>query len=289
MISPEEAVRLATGHLRRFTSYEDFPTSFHGERLSHMDKEHGDVIDFQALRPGPQVYFPATPYEPVADTLPELVREAYGPHYVIPFYNPMGIQVLVASVPAEDFGYWIGDPGRVRPAGGTGAIRITRFVVSAGAEYPVPLTPECAVRLVGQATGRKIARAPEAVYPGMPWAPPLMYWKLTLDAPVPVRARTRGDTAATEVLYVGLEPGPRHEPGRFEPVLFKAAPDQPAADTAVVPIPGRRKPPPVKRDRRTIEVPIRPGAIIRFDKVELLSGSIAAPVRHFPCRASADV
>ena len=288
IITPEQAVRLATAFVHGFRSYKDLPRGLHGERLSHMDKAHGDVIDFQALRPGSQVYFPATPYGPLADSVPELIREAYGPHYIIPFHDPQGTQVLVVAVPAEDLGYWIDERGRVRPPGGTGGIRIYSTIVSASAEYPVPLTPECAVRLVGQATGRRVLRVPEAVYPGRPWAPTILYWQLTLDAPVQVRLEEQGNTGTTQVLYLGLEARSRSEPGRLQPVLFQAAPEQPRADTVEAPVAHRGNRPTGETDRRVFVVPIRPGRAVRFQKVQLLNGSVVPPVRHLPCQAAVE-
>ncbi len=285
ILFPERAIELATAYVHQRTSYKDLPRNFHGERLSHMDKEHGDIIDFQSLRPGPRAYFPQIPYGPVADSLPEYVREAYGPYYLVPFYSRGGLEVMVVSVAAEATGLRIDQEGRVRPPGGTGSLPFNREVVSAGVEYPVPLTPECAVRLVAEATGRKVIRVPELIHPGRLWHPAVTYWKLALDQPVAVRGDSTRRVDNLREIYIGLEPRVKFEPGALRPVLFRPLAEQPTVDTAKVVVPSLDRPPGEPPARYTVEIPIRPGSPVRFEKARLVHGSLEPKQRHFPCQS----
>lgn len=282
MLSPEEAIRITTAWVHHREGYREMPKDFHGERLSDMEKEHGDIIEFQSLQAGP-VYYPQIPYEPLPDTLPEHVRRAYGPHYVVPFYSRRGLQVMLTSVFAEDTALWVDEQGRVRKGQTGGGLPFSQHAISAGAEYPVPLTPECAVRLVAEATGRKVVRRPELVHPGGRWAPTVVYWKLMLDQPLMVRGDSTQQFESLRVLYVDVEPKRGIQPAPLQLIWRRALPEQPRTDTIahLDRISRRQKPPRV----RTTELKIRPGYAIRFETVTPLEGSIQPAERHFPCQA----
>lgn len=281
-ITGADAARLATAWMRSFTSYEDFPPNFHGQRLSLYEREHGNLIDFKALRAGPRVYLAESPYEPVPGTWPEHVLEVLEPVYLVPLYSAAGFQPLVTEVPARDMGYRIADDGGVR-AGPSGALRLSTVAIPAGAEYDVPLSPECAVRVIAEATGRRVVRVPELVQGGRPSHPVLSLWRLTLNAPVSLRGDSTRRVDTTRVIYVRSEWRQGVRSSAIDPVWYRALPNQRSADTlqAWTPL---GAPGPDSRRRQLYVARIRAGYAVRFERVEPPGNATTEPYHvHFPC------
>lgn len=282
-ISEADAARLATAWMRSFGSYGDFPRDFHGERLSSYERDHGDLIDFRALRVGPRVYLAESPYEPVPGTWPEHVLEVLEPTYLVPLHSAAGFQTLVMAVPVRDMGYRVTDDDQVR-AGPSGALRFSTTAVPAGAEYDVPLSPECAVRVVGEATGRRVVRAPELVQGGRPSHPVLSRWRLTLDAPVSLRSDSTRRVDTTRVIYVRSEWRQRVRPSGIDPAWYRALANQPGADTLESWTYVGEPRPDAPRRRQLHVARIRAGYPVRFERVEPPVNKAAEPShKHFPC------
>jgi hypothetical protein len=281
-ITEADAARLATARMQGFTSYKEFPRNFRGERLSLYERDRGDLIDFKALRAGPRVYLAESPYEPVPGTWPEHVLEVLEPRYLVPLYSAEGFETLVVSVPARDMRYAVDADGQIR-AGPSGSLRLTTTALPAGAEYDVPLSPECAVRVVAEATGRRVVNVPELVQGGRPEHPVLARWRLVLDAPVSLRGDSTKRVDTTRVIYVRSEWRRWLRPSGIDPTWYRALPDQRGADTLqswTHTDPQRYSP-----GQPQLHVArIRAGYPVRFERVRPPENAAARPTNDlFPC------
>lgn len=73
-----------------------------------------------------------------------------------------------------------------------------------GDGFVKPLSPEQAVRRVGEATGARVTAVPELLLPDHDYNPFFARWKVTLDHTVVARSRGNGETRQLREIYVGL-------------------------------------------------------------------------------------
>ncbi|MFN2567335.1 MAG: hypothetical protein ABR499_20250 [Gemmatimonadaceae bacterium] len=239
-----------------------------------------------AAAPGPRVYLAESPYEPVPRTWPEHVLDVLEPRYLVPLYSAAGFQTLIMAIPARDMGYHVADDGSVR-AGPSGALRFLTIAIPAGAEYDVPLSPECTVRVVAEATGRRVVRVPELLQGGRGSHPVLSRWRLTLDAPVALRGDSANRVDTTRVIYVRSEWRQGVQPSGIDPVWYRALPDQRRADTLADWTPFDERRPDSPRRRQLHVARIRAAYPVRFERIELIESREQRAQRpahdHFPC------
>jgi hypothetical protein len=282
-ITADDAARLATAWARRQTSYKDLPRNFRGARLSHYEIGHGDLIDFKALRPGPRAYLAESPYEVVPATWPEHVAQLFEPTYLVPLYSARGFQTLVAKVRARDTGHRVANDGQLQH-GPIGSLPFSLTAVPAGAEYDVPLNPECAVRVVAEATGRLVVRVPELVKAGHRDHPISSLWRLTLDAPVSLVGDSTKRADTTRLVYVRSDRRGWIQPPQIEPAWYRALPSPRTADTLEFWAPTDRSRADGPRDRQLYVARMREGYAVRFERVRPPKNAAVGPLRdHFPC------
>lgn len=227
-VSPDRAREMAVAFARTFGP------SLRGS----LERQHGRPIDFDRLRVGSPPYFAATPYEPLSQDVHPGLRNHYGPYYLIYLVAPDDAPALVVAISGSTEA-WI-ENGRVRLPLNYGADFHVEGVAP-GAGFATPLSPEQAVRRVGEATGARITAVPELLLADREYNPFHSRWRVTLDRPVVARTRGTGDGRQLRDVYVGLrgefftpvavQPGEhtRSNPGAGNPVRIAAKPGSPVA------------------------------------------------------------
>ena len=196
-IDAQRAGALASAYVRTFLRTPSTLTV-------QVEKQHGEDIDFGALRLHERPYFVPTPYEALHDTLPPYTLRAYGSWYLVWFADEG--PVLSVAVSAHSTHLRIDADGRVvfpRVYGNEFRTVGTR----AKSTWSYPLTPEQAVVHVGRIANVRTVAVPEAYRPAEPFFPQYIYWRLVLEKAVSARRVEDGVNLRTDVLFV-LSRGP---------------------------------------------------------------------------------
>ncbi|HEV2149396.1 MAG TPA: hypothetical protein VGR37_18480 [Longimicrobiaceae bacterium] len=190
-ITPQRAAELALAYARSFAPY----------IRGYLEGDHGREIDFDALRVGSPAYYAATAYEPVPDDAHPGVRNAYGPYYLVYLSSPDGTPVLSVAVAAYTEAWIENGHLWLPPRSGADVFAVG---VPRGQGFTMPLSPEQAVRRVGELTGSRAAAVPELLLADRDFHPQHARWKVTLDRPVQVLSRANGQARLAREIYVGL-------------------------------------------------------------------------------------
>lgn len=172
---------------------------------THLEERHGGRIDFAPLTPCPRGYFAATPYDEVPADVHPGVRNFHDPQWLVSLCSPDGTPVVSVAVAAYATNNVALESGTLTWRGPGGS---EYFVQGIPAGQDFPESPERAAELAARRTGRRVTAVPELVLAGSA-APQYARWRITLDAPVAVRALKRGAVERTNVLYVGAPGDPR--------------------------------------------------------------------------------
>lgn len=202
-VSPDGAREMALAFARTFGP------SLRGT----LERQHGRPIDFDRLHVGSPAYFAATPYEPLpADVHPGL-RNAYGPYYLLYLAAADDVPALVVAISASTEA-WV-ENGRVRLPLNYGADFHVEGV-GLGDGFVKPLSPEQAVRRLGEASGAQATAIPELLLPDHEHSPFFARWKVSLDRPIAARSRGNGEARRLREIYVGLR-GEYFAPSAVQP------------------------------------------------------------------------
>ncbi|MEW5927549.1 MAG: hypothetical protein AB1941_08690 [Gemmatimonadota bacterium] len=233
-VSPDGAREMALAFARTFGP------SLRGT----LERQHGRPIDFDRLHVGSPAYFAATPYEPLPPDVHPGLRNAYGPYYLLYLAAADDVPALVVAISASTEA-WI-ENGRVRLPLNYGNDFYVEGV-ALGDGFVKPLSPEQAVRRVGEATGARITAVPELLLPHHDYHAVYARWRVTLDRPVAARSRGTGEVHQMRELYVGRR-------GEF----FTPSPVQPGEHARTNPGTGR-----------SVHVVVKRGSPVAFEPVDV--------------------
>lgn len=135
-------------------------------------------------------------YEQPATGASLQLKKLIGPHWLVPLCSGSAPTVSVAVSALSD----------LTVVGGRIADPITQDFFSVGvrlADASGAVTPEEAVRLAAEASGKRVSEIPVLVMPPRPYAPQLAAWQVVLESPVQVRGARSGETRQVRELYVG--------------------------------------------------------------------------------------
>lgn len=240
--APPEGVRVSPDRARELALA--FARTFGPSLRGTFERQHGRPIDFETLRVGSPAYYAETPYEPLPEHVHPGIRNGYGPYYMLYLVSPDGTPALIVAISGNTEARI--EDGRVRFPLNYGNDFYAEGV-RLGEGFAKPLSPEQAVRRVGEATGFPVAALPGLFRPDHEHHAVHARWKVTLERPVTVRSRTSGNTRQVRELYVGLR-------GEF----FVPSAIQPAEHNF-----------PDFMTKTTLRVPVRPGHPVAFESVTL--------------------
>lgn len=166
--------------------------------LLRLQQYHGAEIDIGALSPCGRVYYETAAYEPLGTGVYRPVRVAYGPKWIVFFCGRSGDPEVSVSI--ASYGTYLSVRGRFIISDGPAGPEFHLSGIPLGQEAPI--SPERAVQLVGDMSGRQVTEVPELVLPGLAVAQ-LGLWRLVLDAPVTTVERRTGSRWRDSVVYVG--------------------------------------------------------------------------------------
>jgi hypothetical protein len=207
----------------------------------------------------PRVYYAETPYGSLSPETPSALHKFLGSMWMVPLCGANGSPQIELAVSALNTDVRVdGEKVFLPPVGGN-----SFFAMPVTIDPNALLTPERAAVVLAAATGRRVARVPELVLPGRPWAPQLNRWKFTLEAPAAVRRSTDGKKVLTAELYLG----PSLQ-GRGLTLFIGGPPATPTFESgAPLPRSGPALPgskPPAARQRHIEHVSYRSGAAGQF-------------------------
>lgn len=157
-----------------------------------------DVAQLQACGPAAYARSPHVDGAVKRGSLPEVVRRALAPQYLVELCasgTPV-VNVAVSAIATD-----------ARVVGGRLVGFDPRDFTSYGINARMPhsvVRPEDAALLAAQATGQRVAEVPELVLPPFPGAPQLARWRITLEGPVKLRGRRSGVVRSTREVYAGF-------------------------------------------------------------------------------------
>lgn len=246
IITPERAGELALAYVR----------SFGPSLRSVWEEERGAPINLATLRVASRVLYAGTPYGSFPAGYHPAFQRGFGPYYLVPLTS--GAEpVLLISVAAYATQTTVDRRGFVQRPVQRGNEFVSRGLPVDTARFRL-VSPEEAVAFVAETTGARIARTPELVRVGMPYAPASAVWKLTLDREIAVKAgQNRAPSRVSEV-YVGPERGRRV----MIPIPTTLRSER---------VPALRTDAGVERNE-IINMPIKEGAFISFEPVVLQDG-----------------
>lgn len=201
MVSPEEAVGLASAFVRQFVV--DPPVVVSGAEpfRTMIERRHGTTIDFQHVRPQSHPLFVETPFADWPESIPPALRRWLGPWYVVRFVSDER-PVFTVAVSAYTKHLSTGPVGRIDPTD----LRGNEFRILATPAHDsltVPLTAEAAVVLAAKASNAKVTDLPQAFRAALPPEyPQLARWRITLDREVPIRTLGDASLGETDEIFV---------------------------------------------------------------------------------------
>ncbi|GIW52049.1 MAG: hypothetical protein KatS3mg081_1404 [Gemmatimonadales bacterium] len=229
---------------------------------SFDEEAHGGPIDYEKLRLCGRVYFARSVLQDPGSLLPPPIRRIVGPWWVTTLCNPSGKPQILAGVSALN--------GHLLPI--LRGLPPTQEMGSEFDVWPIPrgrleellLSPEEAVRRVAGITGELISREPELVALHGTW---WLAWRVEILRPARVRAKRSGAELESRVFLVG----------RF----YDRLTGELLSSTPAVAVPAAEQVPGLyvhyadvwnrssgARPRRSLFVPLRPGAAVRVILVD---------------------
>jgi hypothetical protein len=189
-ITRERAAELAIAWARTYGRY----------FRPYLERDHARSIDFNALEVVSPVWYAASVYEPVPPEAHPAYRHAFGPHYLLYLGKGdepvLGVSVAAFARSSIDPSGTLVDP----PDSGN---EVIAYGVPPGWGFSLPVSAEQAVRIAAEASGARVAEAPQMMNPDRDHHPYWARWKVSLDRAVTVRPRSGAPARATRELYVG--------------------------------------------------------------------------------------
>ncbi len=181
--------------------------------LPHFEMKHGGPIDLASLRACGSPLYAATPYNAASLAQASVpTRRLLGPYWLVSLCAASGGQVLSIAVSAlaTDEQLTSGPIRLPHPAS------LAYFPSAIPPSLPgLPLAPEQAAAMAARATGRRVAKVPELIMRGRPFAPQLAQWKITLESTIRARGLESGATTVTQSVYAGFVRSARSPLGVF--------------------------------------------------------------------------
>lgn len=219
------------------------------------ERESGRSIDLASLRVGGRILFARTPYGSFPDGYHPAFARTFGPYYLVTLYLGSDPVVLI-SVAAYNDETTINRGGLIQTPAQSGAEFFFKAIPAQSDKFAL-VSPEEAVQEVGSATGARVTGTPELIRLGMPNAPAMAVWKLTLDREVAVAVRGKGTSHRARELYVG--------PARDRRVLMGVrGTARPERTSALADASDERI--------EEVDVPVLPGDVVSFETVDILGG-----------------
>lgn len=187
-ISEELAVKLAIAFVH------DYARIGRG----YLEEERGGPVHLDLLKPCSRSFYVRSAYDPVPAEVSVFTRKVLGAQWLVPFCAGATAEVMVAvSAHAWDTEFGTGEA--LLP--NTGSANFMMEGLPAGVE--IPLSPEAAVNLAGQSTGRLINRVPELTMRPRPKGPMLAVWSISMDGPASFSRQATGREFETSAIFVG--------------------------------------------------------------------------------------
>lgn len=154
------------------------------------------VIDAGRLHTCARVVLAQSAYEPLPATVSVFTRKQFGAFWLVPACDIGTTPVVIIAVSIHDTDVTINASGYLSQPPPSGA-NFLSMGIPVGVELPT--TPEAAVKLTAQTTGRRVDKIPQFVREGGYKAPWLGVWTMGLDAPLNVLdAETDGVESLTD-------------------------------------------------------------------------------------------
>jgi hypothetical protein len=186
-LSDPQARTLAQAYLRRGSRW----------LADVWQRDRGSDIDFDALTICPTAYY-ARPVLDLHGAGTRSLQQWLGPKWLFAACTPGGVPVVSIAVSSLARELSVVNGHITGPGGGQ--------FTSAGIPNDLPMaliTPEQAVQVAAQRTGRLVAAVPELVLPPPPAPPQLARWRIELDRPVNLVGQNSRRRVSTDVVYVG--------------------------------------------------------------------------------------
>jgi hypothetical protein len=173
-ISADFATQLATACVRTFGPF----------NRDVFEKVTGFAIRFDELVPGSRVFLSHTPFEDISNRYIRAYAKALGSYYLITF-SQAGSPAVSVAVSARASDLRLIDGRIVFPL--EYGNEFVMLAIPRGIEYPI--TPERAVRLASESSGRLVTESPVLVAKVADrFAPQYSNWRVILNAPLQVQA-----------------------------------------------------------------------------------------------------
>ena len=168
----------------------------------HVEKIHGEPVDFGKLTADPDVILAESPHTDLAPgaTIPE--QRLFGDYYLVTVRSARELLMTVAvSAHANDF--TIDQNGLVSHAAmGTRGNDFRAWIISRGGNGEPRIDGYEAIRRAYTTFGRRVAAQPQFVQMGADYVAQLGNWKLRLESPVTAKVVGTGKSVAFSEVYL---------------------------------------------------------------------------------------
>jgi hypothetical protein len=229
-----------------------------------LERERGGPIAFNRLRPCGRPLYAESAFEPLPSDLPAGIRRAYESKWLVGLCagNELQVSLAIAAGAAD---LRVVD-GAIQPGAERGGEFFSLGIPSTW-ESPVGLTPERAAQLVGQATGRRIARAPRLIAASPRAAYPQgSTWEFELESPVLVRGASSRVNRQTDRIHAGFHTRVGRNRDIRQDLLLVGATAQPAELSVTVRIHGGNAVRDAQPTMRTFTIPRRADAPVLLEQ-----------------------
>lgn len=166
--------------------------------IGMLERGHGAPIDVNSIQPCRRTFFVDTPYEPVPAGMPNHLRNAYGPWWLVTLCSTEGVPQVSLAVAAYATDVKVVDGRIVFPNVHGNEF----FPLGIPLGQALTITPERAVEAAHEATGRRAAEVPQLVLDGSFQVPQHARWRFRLEAPAALKVKGTGKPMASQELYV---------------------------------------------------------------------------------------
>jgi len=187
-LSDQQARQLAAVYLRRGSRW----------LANAWEHDRGAEIDFQSLVICPKAYYARAVFD-LRGAGNRSLRDRLGGKWLFAACTTSGVPVVSIAVSALATDLTVVNGELKGPGGG----QFTSAGIPMGLSA-VPIAPEEAVRIAGEATGHLVSAVPELILPPPTFPPQLAKWRIQLDGPVTLVGRNTGRRVSTKELYVGF-------------------------------------------------------------------------------------
>ena len=165
--------------------------------VGSWSRERGATVDLARLAPCGHAFYATSPYRALPANVSESRKRYFGPHWIVPICNGPSTEVVVSlSARATEL-----QNSDFVPTSNEGLVS---FGVPADIASRAPFTPETAVALAYQITGKRVSGVPVLIQAAAPDAPATSSWVVQLESPVSVRGVESAVRRDRGRLYIGF-------------------------------------------------------------------------------------